>query len=81
MLEEEFNKMFVIKSSNDEHNCNVVIMNSMNIQNTNDDCTSMTKMFLISMSIFMECIKFVKTCLIEMIDFVRSVNKIKPIGV
>jgi hypothetical protein len=43
MIEEEFNKMFGIKSLNDEHDCNVVSMNSMNIQNANDDCTSHDK--------------------------------------
>ena len=36
----------------------------------------MTKMFFISMSNFMECIKFVKTCLIGKIDFARSINMI-----
>ena len=36
MLEEEFNKMFGIKSLNDEHDCNVVSMNSLNIQDAND---------------------------------------------
>ena len=40
MIEEEFNKMFGIKSLNDEHDCNVVGMNSLNIYSTNDDCTS-----------------------------------------
>ena len=35
--------MFGIKSLNDEHDCNVVSMNSMNIHNTNDDCTSHDK--------------------------------------
>ena len=39
-LEEECNKMFVIQSLNDEHDCNVVSMNSLNIHSTNDDCTS-----------------------------------------
>ena len=43
VLEEEFNKMFGIKSLNDEHDCNVVSMNSMNIQNTKDDYTSHDK--------------------------------------
>ena len=28
------------KSLNEEHDCNVVSMNSLNIQNANDDCTS-----------------------------------------
>ena len=78
-MEEEFNKMFGIKFMNDEHDCNVVSMNSMNIQNTNDDCTIHDKMFLTSMSIFVECIKFVKMCLIGKIDFARSINTIEPI--
>ena len=37
LIEEEFNRMFGI---NYEHDCNVVSMNSLNIQNANDDCTS-----------------------------------------
>ena len=40
LLEEEVNKMFGTKYLNDEHDCNVVSMNSLNIQNANDDCTS-----------------------------------------
>ena len=40
LIEEEFNKMFGI---NDEHDCNVVSMNYLNIQNANDDCTSHDK--------------------------------------
>ena len=43
LLEEEVNKMLGIKYLNDEHDCNVVSMNSLNIQNTNDDCTSHEK--------------------------------------
>ena len=39
VLEEEVNKMFGTKSLNDEHGCNVVSMNSLNIHSTNDDCT------------------------------------------
>ena len=31
VLEEECNKMFGIQSLNDEHDCNVVSMNSLNI--------------------------------------------------
>ena len=37
---EEVNKMFGTKYLNDEHDCNVVSMNSLNIQNANDDCQS-----------------------------------------
>ena len=40
LLEEECIKMFGTKSLNDEHDCNVVSMNSLNIHSTNDDCTS-----------------------------------------
>ena len=35
--------MFGTKYLNDEHGCNVVSMNSFNIQNANDDCTSHEK--------------------------------------
>ena len=40
VLEEEVYKMFCTKSLNDEHDCNVVSMNSLNIHSSNDDCTS-----------------------------------------
>ena len=40
VLEEEVYKMFGTKSLNDEHDCNVVSTNSLNIHDTNDDCTS-----------------------------------------
>ena len=40
VLEEECIKMFGTKSLNDEHDCNVVSLNSLNIHSTNDDCTS-----------------------------------------
>ena len=43
VLEEEVNKMFGSKSLNDEHDSNVVSMNSLNIHSTNDDCTSHDK--------------------------------------
>ena len=35
--------MLGTKSLNDEHDCNVVGMNSLNIHSTNDDCTSHNK--------------------------------------
>ena len=37
LIEEEFNKII---GMNDEHDCIVVSMNSLNIQNANDECTS-----------------------------------------
>ena len=40
VLEEEVYKMFGTKCLNDEHDCYVVSMNSLNIHSTNDDCTS-----------------------------------------
>ena len=40
MLEEELHRMLSIKYVNDEHDCNVVSTNSLNIHDTNDDCTS-----------------------------------------
>ena len=40
VLEEECVKMLGTKSLNDEHDCNVVSMNSLNIHSTNDDCSS-----------------------------------------
>ena len=40
MLEEECIKMFGTKYLDDEHDCNVINMNSLNIHSTNDDCTS-----------------------------------------
>ena len=36
VLEEEVYKMFYTKSLNDEHHCNVVSMNSLNIHDAND---------------------------------------------
>ena len=43
LLEEEVYKMFGTKSLNDEHHCNVISMNSLNIHSTNDYCTSHDK--------------------------------------
>jgi hypothetical protein len=36
LLEEECIKMFGTKSLNDEHDCNVISMNSLNIHDAND---------------------------------------------
>ena len=40
VLEEELHRMLCIKYVNDEHDCNVVSMNSLNIHGTNDESTS-----------------------------------------
>ena len=74
VLEEEVYKMFGTKSLNDEHDCNVVSMNSLNIHSTNDDCTSHDEKSLISMSIFVESIGFAWTHQIEKIDIARGIS-------
>ena len=43
LLEEEVNKMLGTKYLSDEHDYNVVSVNSLYIQNANDDCTSHDK--------------------------------------
>ena len=43
LLEKEVNKMFGTKYLNGEHDCNIVSINSLNIQNANDDCASHDK--------------------------------------
>ena len=40
LVKEEIIKIVDENSLNDEHDCNVASMNSLNIHNTNDDCTS-----------------------------------------
>ena len=73
VLEEECIRMFGTKSLNDEHDCNVISMNSLNIHSTNDDCTSHVKMSLISMSTVVEYIELASTHQIGKIDFVRGI--------
>ena len=74
VLEEECIKMFGTKSLNDENDCNVVSMNSLNIHTTNDDCTSYDEMSPINMSIFVECIGFASTHQIGNIDIARGIS-------
>ena len=76
VLEEEVNKMFGSKTLNDKHDRNIVSVLAMNIHDTNDDCTSHDK----DVSYKHVNFWFVKTCLIGMIDFARSINMMKPIG-
>ena len=54
LLEEEVNKMFGTKYLNDEHDCNVVGVNSLISKMLMMIAQVMTKMFLISMSLFAE---------------------------
>ena len=74
VLEEEVYKMFGTKSLKDEHDCDVVSMNSLNIHSTNDDCTSLMKMSPINMSIFVEYIGFASTHQIGKIDISRGIS-------
>ena len=45
VLAEYVYKMFDTKSLNDQHDCNVVSTNSLNIHSTNDDCASCDENF------------------------------------
>ena len=52
-LEEEVNKMFGTKYLNDEHDCNAVSMNSLNIHDANDmQSTSLGKLCWMKMIFF-----------------------------
>ena len=80
VLEEEFSKMFGTKYLNDEHDCNVFSMNSLNIHDANDmqshklGVLCLMKMSPINMSIFVECIEFASTHQIGKIDFARGIS-------
>ena len=74
LLEEECIRMFGTKSLNDEHDCNVVSMNSLNINSTNDDCTSHDENVSYKHVIFLECIEFASTHQIGKIDFARGIS-------
>ena len=71
VLEEEVYKMFGTKSLNDDHDCNVVSMNSMMLMMI---ALVMMKMSPISMSIFVECIGFASTHQIGKIDIARGIT-------
>ena len=74
MLEEECIKMFGTKSLNDEHDCNVVSTNSLNIIVLMMIAPVMMKISHISMSIFVDCIEFARTHQIGKIDFARGIS-------
>ena len=74
VLEEEIYKNFGTKYLNDEHDCNVVSMNSLNIHSINEIALVIMKMSLISMSIFVECIEFARTHQLGKIDFARGTS-------
>ena len=74
VLEEEIYKMFGTKYLNDEHYCNVVSMNSLNIHSTNDDRTSHNENVSYKHVNFVECIEFASTHQIGKIDFARGIS-------
>ena len=75
VLEEEWIKMLGTKSLNDEHDCNVVSMNSLNIHSTNDDCTSHDENVSYKhVKKFVECIEIARTHQIGKIDFARGIS-------
>ena len=74
VLEEECIKMFGTKSLNDEHDFNVVSMNSLNIHGTNDDCTSYDENVSYKHINFLECIGFASTHQIGKIDIARGIS-------
>ena len=74
VLEEECIRMFGSKYLNDEHDCNVVSMNSLNIHGTNDDCTSYDENVSYKHVNFVECIGFESTHQIGKIDIARGIS-------
>ena len=70
MIEEEVSKMFGTKSLNDEHDCNVVSMNSLNTHDANDmQATSLGMLCLMNMiclvpEVLMSKFIMMKACLL-----------------
>src|SRR4051812_16640690 len=80
VLEEECIKMFGTKSLNDEHDCNVVSMNSLNIHSTNDHCTSYDKNVSYKHVKFCGVYGFASTHKIGKIDIARRISTWKLNG-
>ena len=80
MLEEECIKMFGTKSLNDEHDCNVVNTNSLNIHSTNDDCTSHDENVSYKHVNFCGVHRFCKYTPNRKIDFARGISIYKLNG-
>ena len=80
VLEEEIYKMFGTKYLNDEDDCNVVSMNSLNIHDANDmQATSLRKLCLMKMIFFVPQVlisKFImiKACLLFMMIILMKVD-------
>ena len=71
LIEEDFNKII---DMNDENNCNVVSMNSLNIQNANNVCTSHDNDVSYKNVKFCGEIGSAHTHQKGKIDFLRSIN-------
>ena len=75
VLEEELHRIFGIKHVNDEHDCNVVSMNSLNIHDANDmQSHNLGEAMFEEDDIFVECIEFASTHQIGKIDFARGIS-------
>ena len=78
VLEEELHRMLGLKYVNDEHDCNVVSMNSLNIHDANDmQATSLGKLCLMNMIFFVPQVLMRKyimmiTCLLFMMIIVMT---------
>ena len=79
-VEEEIMKIRNENFLNDEHDSNIVSMNSMNIHDVNDDFTSHDKKVSYKHVDFCGVNKICEDMPYRMIDFVRSINMIKLIG-
>ena len=78
VLEEEVNKMFGSKYLNDEHDCNVVSMNSLNIHDANDmqspklgDATFTEMIFLVPQVLICKFVMMIACLLLMMIILVK----------
>ena len=74
MLEEELHRILGIKYVNDEHDCNVVSTNSLNIHDTNDDCTSYDENASYKHVNFCGVDRFASTHQIGKIDIARGIS-------
>ena len=77
LIEEEFNKVFGI---NDENDCNVVSMNSLNIHDVNDmqshklGMLCLMKMIFLVPQVLMRIFTMMKACLLFMMIILMKVN-------
>ena len=80
VLEEEIYRMFDTKSLNDEHDCNVVSMNSLNIHEANDmqsyklGMLYLMKMIFLLPQVLMRKFIMMKACLLFMMIILMKVD-------